>query len=75
MTDGNTHVGDVFLYSVLQALQVAYAIVDDIHLSVAAHLEVDSIYNYLRTERVNLCLYRIAVRWRCLYHTQVARTY
>ena len=75
MTDGNTRVGDVFLYSVLQTLQVAYAIIDDIHLSVAAHLEVDSIYDYLRTECVYLCLYRIAVgRWS-LNHAQIARSY
>ena len=75
VSDGDTGVWYVFQYGFLQSLQVTDSVVHDIHLSVAAHLEVYCINDDLRTESVNLCLNRMAVGWRRLYDTQVARTH
>ena len=70
-----TSVGDVFLYGILQTLEVAYSVIHDIYLTVATHLEVHGIYDYLRTECVYLRLYWVAVGRRSLYYTQVARSH
>ena len=55
-------------------LQVADAVVDEIDLPVARHLEVDGIGNDFGSEGVNLRLDGISVRRRRLYDAQVAGT-
>ncbi len=72
MTYANAAVGYVSLYQCLQLLQVGNAVVDEEHLSVAAHLEVHGIGNNLLIEDMQFGLYGIAVGWRRLYDGQVA---
>ena len=55
----------------LQFVQVADFIVDDEHLSVPAHLEVDRLSEYLWRESVYLRLDWIAVRGWCLDDGQI----
>ena len=73
MADADAAVGDVALDECLQLRQVGDAVVDEEHLPVAAHLEVDGVGNDLFVERVHLRLYGIAVGRRRLYDTEVAR--
>ena len=55
--------------------QVGNTIVDKVHLTVAAHLEVYCLGNNLGRESVHLGLYGIAVGRRRLDYAQVARTH
>ena len=72
MTDGHTGIRDILMYHLGNMSEIADAVVDEIHLSVARHLEVDGIRDNLRSECMYLCLYGIAVGWWCLDDTQVA---
>ena len=71
VADGDAHVRHILDYHVSNALKVAYSVVDEIDLSVSAHLEIYGIGNYLLSESVYLRLNRIAVGRRCLYHAHV----
>ena len=75
VTNGHPCVGDVLVYYLGYACKVFNTVVYEIHLTVAAHLEVYGIGNDVGTESVNLCLYRVAVGRRCLYYAQVACSY
>ena len=54
--------------------QVADTIVDEIHLSVARHLKINSVSDDLRTKSMYFRLNRIAVGRRRLDDTQIAST-
>ena len=71
MTNGNTHVRNIFFYHLLQALQVVDARIDEIHLTITRHFEINGISYYLWSEGVNLSLDGIAVGRRCLDDTEV----
>ena len=74
MSDGDTGIRDVFMNHLGDMRQIADTVVDEIDLSVARHLEIDSICDDLRAEGMYFCLNRIAIgRW-CLDDTQVAST-
>ena len=72
VTHGDTGIRDIFADEFLDALQVVDARIDEIHLSVARHLEIDGVGNHLCTKGMYLGLNGIAVRGRCLYDAQVA---
>ena len=74
VTDGDAAVGDVLMDHLGDMGEVADAVVDEIDLSVATHLEVDGIGDNLGREGMYLCLNRIAVGRGRLDDTQVART-
>ena len=75
VTDGHTRVGHILTYHGGKLRQVAYAVVNEIHLSVAAHLKVYCIGYHFLVKGVQLCAYRIAVGRRSLHYTHVARTH
>ena len=69
---GNTCVRHVLMYQLADALQVVDARIDEIHLTVARHLEVYGVCNNLSTKGMYLRLDGIAVGRRCLDDAQVA---
>ena len=72
VTNGDAAVGDVLMNHLGNLVQLVDAVIDEIDLSVAAHLEVDGIGDDLCREGMYLCLNGIAVGWRRLDDTQVA---
>ena len=72
MSDGDACVGDVFADEVCYLGESVDAVVDEEHLSVAAHLEVYGVDNHFFVEGVNLCLHWESVWRRCLYDAHVA---
>ena len=62
----------VSFYQSLQLNKVLYAVVHKEHLTVTAHLEIYSLGYNLLVESMYLCLYRISVWRRCLYHGKVS---
>ena len=72
VANSDATVGDILQYHLLQVGQVADAVVHEVDLSVAAHLEVDGVDDNLGREGVNLGLYGVAVGRRCLDDTHVA---
>ena len=71
MSDSHTGIRDIFMDHLRDMGQVADAIVHEIDLSVARHLEVDGISDDLSPKGMNLRLDGIAVRGRCLDDTEV----
>ena len=75
VTNGYAGIGYVLVNHLCQMRQVGDAIVHEVYLSVARHLEVDSLSNDIGREGVYLRLYGIAVGRRRLYHTEIAGTH
>ena len=72
MSDGDAGIGDILMNHLFDMRQVTDAVVNEVNLSVARHLEVDGIGDNLCTKGMYLCLNGITVgRW-CLDDTQVA---
>ena len=74
MTNGHTGIGDVFMDEFLNMLEFANTVVDKIYLTIARHLEIDSIGDDLDSKGMDLGLNGIAVRRRCLDDTEIAGT-
>ena len=74
MTYSDTGIGHILLYNLGNMWQIGYAIVDEIHLTIATHLEVYGLGYNLGREGMYLGLYRIAVGRRCLDDAQIACT-
>ena len=72
MSDSHTRIGHVFRYERSNLGQVADAVVDEEHLSVARHLEVDSVGYYLMPVHAQLGLHGVAVGRRCAHDAHVA---
>ena len=75
VSDSHTCVGHILVYERCYLGQSRYAVVDEVYLSVARHLEVDGIGYYLMTIYAQFGLHRIAVGWRSAYDTHVAGTH
>ena len=72
MTNGHAGIGDMGMDHLGDMGEVADAIVHEIHLSVARHLEVDGIGDDLCPKGVDLCLDGVTVGRRCLDNAEVA---
>ena len=72
MTNGNAGIRHILLNHFLDTCQVVDAWIDEIHLSVARHLKINSVRNNFCTKGVYLRLDGIAVGRRCLDDAQVA---
>ena len=71
----DTGIGHVFVNQLLEAIDRGDAVGDDIHLAVAAHLEVDGVGNDLVAKRMYLRLDGAAVGRRCLDDGEIAGTH
>ena len=75
MRYNHTAIGHMLTYDVGQFGEICYSVVHKIHLSVAAHLEIDGLGNECAVECCYLCVYGMAVwGWRSHY-AHVARTH
>ena len=74
MTDGDAGVRDILMNHFCNMCQIADAVVHEIDLSIARHLEINGIGNNLRTEGMDLSLDGISVRRRCLNDAEVTGT-
>ena len=72
VSDSHTRVGHVFLYERSNLGQVADAVVDEEHLSVARHLEVDGVGYYLMSVHAQFGLHGVAVGRRRAHDAHVA---
>ena len=72
MSYGHAGVWHVFVNHLCYVRKVADAVVDEVDLPVARHLEVDGIGDDFCSESVDFRLYGITVGWRCLYDAEVA---
>ena len=72
MPHGNTGIGHLSTYQRLHLVDVLDAVIDEEHLSVTAHLEINGFPDDVRVEPFHLCLHRIAVRWRSRDARQVS---
>ena len=70
-----TCVGYVLVYERSYLWKVAYAVVYEIYLTIARHLEVDGIGYYLVAIDTQFGLHGISVRWRCAYDAHIAGTH
>ena len=71
VSHSNTCIRHILLNHLFDTRQIADAGINEIHLSITRHLEIDGIGNNLRTKGMYLCLNRIAVGRRGLNDTQV----
>ena len=71
----HTRIGNIFVDKRCQFGKAAYAVVDEKHLSVAAHLKVYGIAYHILVKRVHLRADGIAVWRRCLYDAHVTRAH
>ena len=72
MSHSHTRIRHIFQNHLFETRQVVDTWIDEIHLSITRHLEINGIGYNLRTKGMNLRLYGISVgRW-CLNNTQVA---
>ena len=63
MPHSDTGIRHLSTYQRLHLVDVLDAVVDEEHLSVTAHLEVDGLPDDVWIEALHLCLHRIAVGW------------
>ena len=75
MRYNNTAIGHMLAYDVGQFGEICYAVVNEIHLSVSTHFEIDGISNECAIESCYLCMYRMAVWGRRSHHTHIASTH
>ena len=71
MSDGHTGIRDILMDHIGNLLQLTDAVVHEIDLPIARHLEVDGISDNLCTESMYLRLNGIAVGGRCLNDAEV----
>ena len=72
VSHGDAGVRHILMDEFLDTCQVVDAGIDEVHLTVARHLEVDGVGNDVGSEGVYLRLYGVTVGRRCLDDAQVA---
>ena len=72
MPDGHPAVGHVLVNELGYVRQARDTVVDEVHLSSTAHLEVDGVGNDLMAKRTQFGMDGITVGWRCAHDAHVA---